>query len=109
MNKRKKASSSASRSARGGHLLGPPRDAPRTGRNATHVTKSRGTRGSAADGRATESAERANLKPTSREAPGGSAIELSGECTVAEASALKERLAGFLGHPLPVTLDINSL
>jgi ABC-type transporter Mla MlaB component len=28
MNKRKKASSSASRSTRGGHLLGPPRGAP---------------------------------------------------------------------------------
>ena len=97
MNKRKKASSSTSRSARGGHLLDPPR-------SATHAsqagTKSNGTKGSIPGSR---------KAAAPRKEPASSTLALAAECTVSDALSLKERLAGLLDDPQAVTLDISAL
>ena len=68
--------------------------APRSARGAAKRTSR-----SAADSR----------RPVSHSRPAATTLELAGEYTVAEASSLKKRLAGFLDQPLPVTLDVNSL
>jgi len=92
MNKRKKASSSASRSTRGGHLLGPPRAA--AGR-----TKSNGNKGTGPGSR----------KAAPQIEPPSNTLALAAECTVSDAGSLKERLAGLLDEPQAVTLDITAL
>ena len=94
MNKRKKASSSASRSTRGGHLPAPTKAAPQ---------KARGTK---LNGKGSD--------PTSRKAapdkqPGSNTLALAAECTVADAGSLKERLASLLEEPQAVTLDVTAL
>jgi ABC-type transporter Mla MlaB component len=81
MTKRKKATSAASRSPRGGHLLGPPRAA---------------------------GAARKTTPPTPVEKP-STTLALAAECMVSGASSLKESLATLLDEPLPVTLDITTL
>ena len=81
MTKRKKATSAASRSPRGGHLLGPPRAA---------------------------GAARKTTPPTPVEKP-STTFALAAECMVSGASSLKESLATLLDEPLPVTLDITTL
>jgi ABC-type transporter Mla MlaB component len=92
MNKRKKASSSTPRSARGGHLSAPPRSAPAG-------TKSNGTK----------SAGPGNRKAAPQTEPASSTLALAAECTVSGALSLKERLAGLLDEPQAVTLDISAL
>ncbi|MDB6100724.1 MAG: anti-anti-sigma factor [Gammaproteobacteria bacterium] len=92
MNKRKKASSSASRSTRGGHLLGPPRA-------AAGGTKSNGTKGKSPG----------NRKAAPRKEPASNTLALAAECTVSDAVSLKEHLAGLLDEPQAVTLDITAL
>jgi ABC-type transporter Mla MlaB component len=80
MNKRKKASSSASRSPRGGHLPGRPKvSAPRS-RKAAPKTE-----------------------------PVSHTLALAAECTVSDAGSLKERLASLLEEPQAVTLDVTAL
>jgi ABC-type transporter Mla MlaB component len=91
MNKRKKASS-ASRSTRGGHLLGPPR-------TAAGGTKSNGTKGKSPG----------NRKVALQKDPASNTLALAAECTVSDAASLKERLAGLLDKPQAVTLDITAL
>jgi ABC-type transporter Mla MlaB component len=81
MTKRKKATSAASRPARGGHLPGPPRAAG-TARTATPP-------------------------PPVKKHP--TTLALAAECMVSGASSLKESLAALLDEPLPVTLDITTL
>src|ERR1700737_1983716 len=81
MNKRKKATSSTSRSTRGGHLLGPPRGG----------TKLNGS------------------KAAPQHEPASNTLALAAECTVSDAGSLKERLAGLLDEPQAVTLDITAL
>jgi ABC-type transporter Mla MlaB component len=81
MTKRKKATSAASRSPRGGHLLGPPRAA---------------------------GAARKTTPPTPVEKP-STTLALAAECMVSGATSLKESLAALLDEPLPVTLDITTL
>jgi len=81
MTKRKKATSAASRSPRGGHLPGPPRAA---------------------------AAVRKTTPPTPVEKP-STTLALAAECMVSGASSLKESLATLLDEPLPVTLDITTL
>jgi ABC-type transporter Mla MlaB component len=94
MSKRKPASSSKPRAARGGHSAA----AAGRVRNVSRVTKSKGTKGP---------------DPSSPTAPGeeavSSAFALSAECMVPQAASLKKRLAPLLEEPLPVTLDINAL
>ncbi|HEV7442896.1 MAG TPA: STAS domain-containing protein [Steroidobacteraceae bacterium] len=100
MNKRKKASSSASRSARGSHLLGPPRAAaPRAAHTATRGTKSNSARGSDSGSR----------KTAARKEAASNTHALAAECTVSDAGSLKERLAGLLQEPQAVTLDVTAL
>lgn len=94
MNKRKKASSSTSRSTRGGHLLGPPRTAPQA-----RGAKSNGAKGTGAG----------NRKAVPQKEPASSTLALAAECTVSDAISLKERLAGLLDEPQTVTLDITAL
>jgi ABC-type transporter Mla MlaB component len=94
MNKRKKASSSTSRSTRGGHLPDPAKGAPR---------KARGTK---LNGKGSD--------PTSHKAaldkqPGLNTLALAAECTVSDAGSLKERLASLLVEPQAVTLDVTAL
>ena len=81
MTKRKKATSAASRSTRGGHLPGPRRAA---------------------------GAARKATPPTPIEKP-STTLALAAECMVSGASSLKESLAALLDEPLPVTLDITTL
>ena len=81
MTKRKKATPAASRSPRGGHLLGPPR-AGGAARKAT--------------------------PPPPVEKP-STTLALATECMVSGATSLKESLAALLDEPLPVTLDITTL
>jgi ABC-type transporter Mla MlaB component len=81
MTKRKKATTAASRTPRGGHLLGPPR-AARAARKTTPP----------------EPVEK--LSTT---------LALAAECMVSDAGSLKENLAALLDQPLPVTLDITAL
>ena len=81
MTKRKKATSTASRTPRNGHLLGPPRAA---------------------------SAARKTTPPKSVEKP-STTLALAAECMVSDAGSLKETLAALLDEPLPVTLDITAL
>ena len=92
MNKRKKASSSTSRSARGGHLLSSPK-------GAAGSTKSNGNKGTGSGRR----------KAAPHKEPASTTLALAAECTVADADSLKERLAGLLDEPQPVTLDIGAL
>ena len=87
MTKRKKATSAASRTPRGGHLLGPPRAA-----------------GAARQETPPQSVE----KKTAVEKPPAT-LALAGECMISDASSLKQRLAALLDEPLPVTLDITAL
>jgi ABC-type transporter Mla MlaB component len=96
MKKRKKASSSASRSARSGHPLGPTRAA-----GAARATKSHGTKVS-------DPSKRKAAPPPIAEKP-STTLALAAECIVSGASSLKEQLAGLLDEPLPVTLDITAL
>ncbi|MBS0418255.1 MAG: STAS domain-containing protein [Proteobacteria bacterium] len=81
MTKRKKAKSARPRPTRGGHLLGPPREAG-AARNST-----------------------ADASPS----PVSTTLVLAAECLVAGAGALKESLAPLVEQPLPVTLDITDL
>jgi ABC-type transporter Mla MlaB component len=100
MNKRKKASSPASRSARGGHLLGPPRAAARrAAQGAARGTKSNGTKG-------TDSGSR---KAAAQKEAASSTLALAAECTVSDAGFLKERLTALLDEPQAVTLDVTAL
>lgn len=94
MNKRKKASSSTSRSTRGGHLLGPPRSAPRA----------RGTKSNSAKG-----GSPGNGTAVPPKEPASSTLALAAECTVSDAISLKERLATLIDEPQAVTLDIAAL
>src|SRR5262245_32720449 len=94
MNKRKKASSPPSRGARGGRAS----SAAARGRNVARVTKSNGTSGSDPRTAAAPSLE-----------PASTGLALSAECMVADASALKGRLAALLDTPQPVTLDITAV
>jgi anti-anti-sigma regulatory factor len=81
MTQRKKANSTRSRATRGGHLLGPPREA----------------------GAARNTVE--NPAP----AEDSTTLALAAECLVAGASSLKESLASRLDATLPITLDITDL
>ena len=81
MTKRKKATSTASRTTRSGHLLGPPR--------------------AAGAARKTTPAEPVEKPSTT--------LALPAECLVSDAGSLKENLAALLDEPLPVTLDIAAL
>src|SRR3981081_2261712 len=100
MNKRKKASSSASRSARGSHLLGPPRAAaPRAAHSAARGTKSNSAKGSDSGSR----------KTAARKEAASNTLALAAGCTVSDAGSLKERLAGLLQEPQAVTLDVTAL
>jgi ABC-type transporter Mla MlaB component len=74
-------------------MSGPPRSAPRA------VTKSNGTKGSSPG----------NRKATPQKEPAASTLALTAECTVSDAPSLKERLAGLVGEPQAVTLDISAL
>src|ERR1700732_4716770 len=107
MNKRKKASPSASRSTRTGHMLGPPRT---TG--AARATKSNGTKGSDLGSRKAAFPKPVPGEPT-RDGPAApvslTTLTLAAECMVSDAAALKERLAALIDEPLAVTLDITAL
>ena len=92
MNKRKKASSSASPSTRGGHLPDPLG-------TAVSATKSNGTKGKSP----------AKRKAAPQKEPASSTLALAADCTVSDAISLKERLAGLLDQPQAVTLDITAL
>ena len=81
MTKRKKATSTASRTPRSGHLLGPPRAASKA---------------------------RKTTPPEPVEKP-STTLALPAECLVSEAGSLKGNLAALLDEPLPVTLDIAAL
>src|SRR5690242_485891 len=94
MTKRKKASSTPSRAARGAH----PSGSSRGSRNAARVTKSEGT---------TDSDPSSTPAPASK--PASTTYILAAECMVSEASSLKERLAALLDEPQPVTLDVAAL
>jgi ABC-type transporter Mla MlaB component len=94
MNKRKKASSSASRSTRGGHLLGPPRGKARAAKsNRTKVSADPGD----------------DIKVAPGKEPASNTLALAAECTVSDAGSLKERLAGLVDQPQTVTLDVSAL
>jgi ABC-type transporter Mla MlaB component len=99
MNKRKKASSSTSRSTRGGHLLGPPRSTPQAG------TRSIGANGTGPGNRKAAAPQ----KEAPQKQPASSTLALAAECTVSDASSLKERLASLIDQPQAVTLDITAL
>lgn len=96
MKKRKKASSSASRSARGRHP-----SAPSKAIGAARATKSNGNRVS--DPGKRKAAPRPSAENSS------TTLALAAECTISDAASLKARLAGLLDEPLPVTLDISTL
>src|ERR1700730_2729982 len=94
MNKRKKASSSASRSTRGGHLLGHPRGKARAAKlNRTKVSA--------------DPSDDPNVGPPKE--PASNTLALAAECTVSDAGSLKERLTGLLDEPRTVTLDVTAL
>jgi len=100
MNKRKKASSSASRSTRGGHLLGPPRGKARAAKlNRTKVSADPG-----GDLKVVPAKD-----PASAKEPASNTLALAAECTVSDAGSLKERLTGLLDEPQAVTLDVTAL
>ncbi len=99
MNKRKKASSSASRSTRGGQLSRPPKGTPRKARDTARGAKSNSAPGTDA----------ASLKAAPEKETASSTLALAAECTVADAGSLKERLASLLDEPLAVTLDVTAL
>ena len=82
MTKRNKANTPRTRPTRGGHLLGPPREA-----KAAPATVA--------------SPPAASVDPTT--------LALAAECLVAGASTLKESLAGRLDEPRPIILDITAL
>jgi ABC-type transporter Mla MlaB component len=91
MNKRKRASSSTSRTARGGSSR------PQRGRNVSRVTKSTGT-------------PDPGIRPTPPvQEPAPTTFTLSAECMVSEAAALKEHLTPLLEEQLPVKLDVSAL
>jgi ABC-type transporter Mla MlaB component len=98
MTKRKKASSSSSRKARGAH----PSGSSAGGRNAARVTKSNGTRTS-------DPSSTAAAPVAAASQPASTTFALTGECMVAEATALKKSLAALLDEPRPVTLDVAAL
>ena len=98
MNKRKKATSAASRGTRG-RLSARPQVT-----DATRVTKSNST--PPPDVEPVEVQPQVQMEPA-REPE--TALALSAECTVADAASLKERLAGLLDQPLAVTLDVSAL
>ena len=87
MTKRKKATSAATRTPRGEHLLGPPR-AARAARKETPP-------------QSVETNSAVEKPPAT--------LALAGECMISEAGSLKQRLAALLDEPLPVTLDITAL
>jgi ABC-type transporter Mla MlaB component len=93
MTKRKKATSAASRTPRGGHLLGPPR-AARAARKETPP-------------QSVEKNPAVETPPAVEKPP--ATLALAGECMISDASSLKHRLAALLDEPLPVTLDITAL
>jgi ABC-type transporter Mla MlaB component len=86
MTKRKKATSAPAQPARGGHLLGPPRES--------------GT------ARASAPAQSVETPPTTTIAH---TLALTAECLVAGASTLEQSLASLLDEPQPITLDITAL
>jgi ABC-type transporter Mla MlaB component len=87
MTKRKKATTAPSHPTRGGHLLGPPREA--------------------STARASAPAQPVET-PSTTAAPRTSLV-LAAECLVSGASTLKESLASLLDEPQPITLDITAL
>ena len=87
MTKRKKATSAATRTPRGEHLLGPPR-AARAARKETPP-------------------QSVETNPAVEKPP--ATLALAGECMISEAGSLKQKLAALLDEPLPVTLDITAL
>ncbi|MFL6605978.1 MAG: lipid asymmetry maintenance protein MlaB [Steroidobacteraceae bacterium] len=100
MNKRKKASSPASRATRGGHLPGPRTGAPTKVRATARGTKSNRAKASDPGSGKTAAPEKE---------PASNTLALAAECTVADAGSLKERLAGLLDQPQTVTLDVTAL
>ncbi len=104
MSKRKKASSSASRRARDGHISTPKRaSGPHGGRVGAAGAKSvRKRRPHPGDRLPAHPGALASIPPSTT-------LSLPAECTVSGATALKEQLAGLLDEALPVTLDIASL
>jgi len=93
MKKRKQASPSKGRSARGGRSA----SSAGRGRSVAQVTKSTGSPGTEAG------------LPAAISAPASATVALSAECTVSEAASLKERLAPLLEESQPVTLDVNAV
>ena len=96
MSKRKPASSSKPRAARGG----PSSGAAGRARSVSRVTQSKG---------ATDPDSGSPAAPLEQPASTASAFALPAECMVSEAASLKERLAPLLEDPLPVTLDVDAL
>jgi len=86
MTKRKKAKSAPAQPARGGHLLGPPRETSTTRASAP-----------------------ASVEPPPTSAEPSTAFALTAECLIAGASTLKQSLASLLDEPRPITLDITAL
>ena len=91
MTKRKKAKSAQPRPARGGHLLGPPREA-----------------GAALTAAAKPSPALAST-PLVSNTPAATTLALAAECLICGASTLKESLAPLVDQALPITLDITGL
>jgi ABC-type transporter Mla MlaB component len=102
MNKRNKASSSASRSTRGGHLSGQVKAAPQKARGKAD-RKARGTKLNS------KGSEPASRKAAPDKQPASNTLALAAECTVADAGSLKERLTDLLNEPRAVTLDVTAL
>ena len=122
MNKRKKATPSASRSTRHGHMLGPPRRAFPGVRGAARAAKSNGVKGSDTGNRKAAPPKAAPDQPAGHgaarhsPAPNGPAdpvspatVTLAAECMVSDAASLKARLAALLDEPLAVTIDVSAL
>ena len=97
MNKRKKASSSASRSPRGGHLPA-EKAVPQKARGKARSTKLN-----------SEGSEPTSRKAAPDQQPVSNTLALAAECTVSDAGSLKERLARLLEEPQAVTLDVTAL
>lgn len=102
MKKRNKASSSASRRARGGHIPATKRSAGAA--RVKPVKRTQPPRPLAAAPQAPpESAPQIDASPPS------TLLSLPAECTVSGASSLKEQLATLLDEPRSVTLDVTAL
>lgn len=69
-------------------------------RGATRVAKSN---------RAKRSDPGKSLEVVPVKEPASNTLALAAECTVSDAASLKERLAGLLDEPQPVTLDVTAL